>query len=132
MREILDTRFLLECFFTREPVTVERAREKLRDLRRSGSGIIPTIALAEFCYHVCQRAGRRRAEQSVESLVSSGLFLFPLTPRVATLAGSLRCELRDVPMADCIIAATAIQARGKVISDDPHFKRFKKVKAEWI
>jgi len=132
MREILDTRFLLECFFSRDPVMVERAREKLRNLRRAGSGIIPTIALAEFCYSVCQRAGRKSAEQGVESLVSSGLFLFPLTPRTATLAGTLRCELRDVPLADCIIAATAIQARGKVISDDPHFKRFKKVKAEWI
>ncbi len=132
MREVLDTRFLIECFVPGEPSLVERASERIRNLRRAGSGIIPTIALAEFFYQVCRRAGRKRAEQCAESLISSGLSLFPLTPRTATLAGSLRCELRDVPMADCIIAATALQVRGKIISDDPHFKRFKKVKVDWI
>jgi len=132
VREILDTRFLIEYFASADTAVIERAREKLRNLRRTGSGIIPAMALAEFFCHVCQRAGRKRAEQATESLVSSGLFIFPLSPQIAVLAGSLRCEHRDVPMADCIIAATAIQTRGKVISDDPHFKRLGRVKVDWI
>ncbi len=132
MREVLDTRFLIEHFFSDDPETVEKARGRLRNLRRTGSGVIPTIALAEFFCRVCERAGRKRAEQCAESLLASGLSVFPLTPRTATLAGGLRCKLRDVPMADCIIAATAIQVRGKVVSDDPHFKRFRQVKVEWI
>ena len=132
MREILDTRFLLEHFVSSDAAVLEKTRMKLRELRRAGKGVIPTVVLAEFLDQVCERAGRKEAEEKVESLLVSGLSTYPLTPQIAIVAGGLRCTHRGVPMADCIIAATAIHLNGKVVSDDPHFKQIRQVKCAWI
>lgn len=35
-------------------------------------------------------------------------------------------------MGDCIIAATAIKNKAKVLSDDDHFDEMEEVKREWI
>ena len=132
MKEILDTRFFFEHFASSEPATREKTRNKLRELRRNGDGILPTVVLAELVDHTCRRAGRNEARQVSESLLVSGLLIHSLTPAIAVIAGGLKCSHRDVPLADCVIAATAINAGGKVVTNDPHFMRFKQIKLTWI
>lgn len=55
-------------------------------------------------------------------------------PRLTRRWGNwlFKCRYRDVPVGDCIIAATATIKRSKVLSDDPHFDAIKEVKGVWI
>ena len=132
MKEIVDTRFLVEHFVSADPNLVERARERMREIRRTKRGVLPTIALAEFFAQVCRHGGQAKARTLVRALLSSGIPLQPLTTSIALAAGAYRCSNPDVPLADCIIAATAAEHRGLVISDDPHFRRLAKVRVDWI
>src|SRR2546428_120371 len=47
-------------------------------------------------------------------------------------AGFLRCVHRDLPMADCVIAATALRVEGRVVTNDPHFAKVKGLRTTWI
>jgi len=132
MKEILDTRFLLVHAFTDTSDMRDRARRKMEDVRRTREGVLPTVVISEFFSHVCRRAGKREAERHVTSLLAAGLRIEPLTPTIAVAAGGHRCAHWDVPLADCLIAATALELHGRVVSDDPHFRRIPGVQATWI
>ena len=132
MKEVLDTRFLLTHFFSDQPRVLERARSRLRDLRRNGNGVLPTLVLTEFFDQVCRHAGSREAAQKCEALLVSGLDIHSLTPEIALAAGKIRCNHRDTPIADCIIAATATTLDGRVVTDDPHFSKVKGLRTVWI
>ncbi len=132
MREVLDTRFFIAHLVEGDPRVHDRTRAKLRDLRRRGDGVVPTIVVAEFFDQACRRAGRRDATRMCDAILASGLDVRPLTAAVARAAGALRCGNRDIPLADCVIAATAAQLGGKVISDDPHFRELRGVSVAWL
>lgn len=132
MKEILDTRFLITHFFSDQPRVLELARTKLRDLRRTGNGVLPTLVLTELFGQVCRHAGSREATDKCEALIQSGLDIQALTSDIALAGGRIRCRHRDVPIADCIIAATAMHLGGRVVSDDPHFLRVKGLRTTWI
>jgi len=132
MKEILDTRFLIEHFVGAHPEIRERTRRRLRALLRRREGIIPTIALAEFVDQMCRLAGRQEAARIHRAILASGLVLHPLTPAIAAEAGALRCTYRGVPMADCIVAATAVHLDGRVLSDDPHFRSMRGIWTAWL
>ena len=132
MKEVLDTRFLLEHFFNDEPRALERARSRMRDLRRRGDGVLPALVLTEFFDQVCRHAGSKEATRTCEALLLSGLSVHPLTTEVALAAGRIRCAHHDMPIADCVIAATAQVVRGRVLTDDPHFSKVKGLRTTWI
>jgi len=72
------------------------------------------------------------AESRYQALVQSGLLIQDLTHEIAKRAGILKSQHKNVPMGDCIIAATAIVNNGKILSDDPHFDIIKEIKRNWI
>jgi predicted nucleic acid-binding protein len=131
LKEVLDTRFLIELFFSADAQALERARVKLRDLRRRREGVVPTLVLVEFFDQACRRAGKRKASEACDAILASGLESGPLTPAIARTAGGLRCRHRTVPIADCVVAATAAELDGRVVSDDPHFGELG-VRVAWL
>jgi predicted nucleic acid-binding protein len=132
LNEVLDTRFFIEHFFSSDPGTNAKTRRKLRSLIADGRGIVPSIVLAETVSVVCQRRGRKEAEQRHRSMVLSGLQLAELTSEIAGDAGLLKCRYRDIPFGDCIIAATALELKARVVSDDAHFRSVEGLKRAWL
>jgi len=56
-----------------------------------------------------------------------------LDSQTAIEAARLRCKYADLPMADVIIAATAIITSSDfVLTDDIHIRQVKEVKTKWI
>jgi len=55
-----------------------------------------------------------------------------LTARIAKQAGLLKCQFKNLPIGDCIIASTAIINQTRIISDDLHFNAIKETKRDWI
>ncbi len=69
----------------------------------------------------------------VNSIIRSNFQIIDLDPKIALSAATLRCRHRDLPTADSIIAATAIELKSNtVFTDDPHFQKIRKNDGEWI
>ena len=132
MKEVLDTRFLVEYFYSNKIDSKKRATRKLQELIAKNEGILPTIVLAEIVQITCEKRGKDMAESRYEALTQSGLQIQNLTPPIAKHAGFLKSKYRNVPIGDCIIAATAITNNARILSDDPHFDEVKETKHTWI
>jgi predicted nucleic acid-binding protein len=55
-----------------------------------------------------------------------------LTAKIAKCTGILNSKDRNISIVDCTIAATAIEAHARVLSDDPHFDAITEAKRAWI
>ena len=132
MKEILDTRFLVEYFYSNQADVKNKIASKLQDLISKNNGILPTIVVAEITQITCEKRGKDMAESRYQALIQSGLLIQDLTQEIAKHAGILKSQHKNVPIGDCIIAATAIANNGKILSDDPHFDIIQETKRNWI
>ncbi len=132
MKEILDSKFLLTHYGAKDEEILSRTRTKLAALRRERRGVLPSIVIAEVVNAICQEAGRPEALAQLRALEHAGLEVVPLDAGLAREAGLLKCVHRDIPMADCVIAATALRLRGRVVTNDPHFSKMKGLRTTWI
>ena len=80
----------------------------------------------------CGRRGKDMAESHYQALIQSGLEIQSLTSSIARQAGLFKCQYKNLPMGDCIIAATAILNHARIVSDDPHFDCITETKRIWI
>jgi predicted nucleic acid-binding protein len=132
LKTVLDTRFLTEHFYAANTETRQKTTRKLRELTQRKEAILPTIVISETIQTVCQRIGKDEAQNCYQTLLISGLQIMSLTPTIAKQAGLIKCQHKSVPMGDCVIAATAITNKAKILSDDPHYDAIKETKRTWI
>ena len=132
MKEILDSTFLVTHYTTDDERILSRTRAKLAALRRERRGVLPSVVVAEVTNAVCREGGREKALAQLGALEHAGLEVMPLDIGLARDAGLLKCVHRDVPMADCVIAATALRLGGRVVTNDPHFSKVKGLRTTWI
>lgn len=132
MKEVLDSRFLIEYYYSDNKETKQKTSRKLKDLIQRKEGVLPTIVISETIRTVCCKVGKDEAEICYFSIVTSGLLIQDLNPKIAKDAGLLKCQHKNLPIGDCIIAATAIQNHARILSDDPHFDSIKETKRTWI
>ncbi len=129
---VLDSRFVMEYFYSDKTETKQKATKKLKDLIQRKEGILPTIVISETIQTICEQIGKEEAEICYANLTQSGLKIQSLTSPIAKQAGLLRSKYRNIPMGDCIIAATAIANQATILSDDPHFDAIQETKRSWI
>ncbi len=132
MKEVLDTRFLRELFYSDQAEIKEKTRRKMKTLEANCEGILPTIVIAEITQITYVTRGKDMAESRYQDLVQSGLAIQNLTSIIAKQAGIFKGKYRNLPMVDCIIAATAQLNHARIISDDPHFDSIDEIKRIWI
>jgi predicted nucleic acid-binding protein len=132
LKEVLDTRFFIEHFYSDQTQTKQKMAIRLKELVQRKEGILPTIVISEVIQVTCEKRGKELAEIRYHSLMESGLQIVDLTPIIAKQAGLIKCQYKDVPMGDCIIAATAITNQARILSDDQHYGRIKETKSTWI
>ena len=132
MKMVLDSRFIMEYFYSDKTETKQKATKKLKDLIQRKEGILPTIVISETIQTICEKIGKEEAEICYANLTQSGLKIQSLTSPIAKQAGLLRSKYRNIPMGDCIIAATAIANQATILSDDPHFDAIQETKSSWI
>jgi predicted nucleic acid-binding protein len=132
LKEVLDTRFLSEYFYSAQLETKKKTTRKLKELIAKNDGVMPTIVIAEIIQITCTKRGKNVAESRYNALIQSGLQIQNLTPLIAKQAGFLKSKYQNVPLGDCIIAATAIENHARILSDDPHFDKIKETKRTWI
>jgi len=101
-------------------------------LINENEGILPTIVIAEITQITCALRGKDMAQSRYQALIQSGLEIQNLTPEIAQQAGIYKCQYSNLPMGDCIIAATAIVNHARILSDDPHFDVIRETKRIWL
>lgn len=132
MPPTLDTRFFLTHFLADTEDLRRRTSRKMAEFERA-MAIVPTIVLHEVYKFQFENVGRDVAELRVDTIMKSGFTFVDLDPKIAITSARLRCRYKELPTADAIVAATAVEMKsGQVVSDDPHFKEVKAIKTEWI
>ena len=132
MKQVLDSRFLVEYYYSQDREIRQKANQKMKELTQTNSGIIPTIVVCETIQLICSREGKEKAEMIYLSIMTSGIKIESLSPSIAKEAGILKSVYKQVPVGDCIIAATAIRNQARIISDDSHFDSIKETKRTWL
>lgn len=132
MKEVLDSRFLIEHYYSPNLETKQKTSKKLKELIQHNKGLLPTIVISETIKTICEKIGREEAEICYISIIASGLQIQDLNPPIAKQAGLLKCRYKNIPMGDCIVASTAMVNQAKILSDDPHFDNMTEVKRSWI
>ena len=127
MRRVYDTRFFVEHYYSADEETLRRTRE---ELRRPGQKIVPTVVIHELYKLTLEKEGRDTAKLRAE-LLRKEFKLAALDYDIAVSSAEIRRKYR-IPMADSIIAATALKAKASCITDDPHLKTIREVKTKWI
>jgi predicted nucleic acid-binding protein len=132
LKYVLDSRFLIEYYYSQNPEIKQKSNQKLRELIRTSNGIVPTIVICEIIQLIFSREGKQKADMIYLSIVSSGMKIENLSPSIAKDAGILKSTYKHIPIGDCIIAASAINNQARILSDDPHFDLIKETKRTWL
>jgi predicted nucleic acid-binding protein len=130
--EVIDTRFLLEYFLSDDEETKSKTSKHFRSIIEKKTGIIPTIVVAEIVRYVADKRGREEATIRYLSLKGSGLAVANLTAEIAKEAGLLKSQHPNIPTGDCIVAATALASKAKILSDDRHYDEIKGTTRTWL
>lgn len=73
MKMVLDSRFIMEYFYSDKTDTKQKATKKLKDLIQHKEGILPTIVISETIQTICEKIGKEEAEICYANLTQSGL-----------------------------------------------------------
>ena len=130
--EVIDSRFLLEYFLSDNQETKSKTSKRLRSMMEKRTGILPTIVVTEIVRYVSDKRGKEEATIRYLSLKRSGLTSADLTAEIAREAGLLKSIYPNIPTGDCIIAATALAKKAKILSDDHHYDEIKGVTKTWL
>lgn len=120
-----DTRFFVEFFGQKDP----EKKKQLIHLASQG-GRCSTITLHELYKLFSEIEGKEVAELRF-NILRSTYEIAPVSSSIARDSALLRLQ-QNIPVADSIIAATALEKDRVVITDDPHFSQLPKIKAKWI
>lgn len=130
MRACLDTRFYFTHYAQEVPSWTRRVVEAGR---LQGSRLVSsTVTITELVSLMTPGVGLDAVHLRVDSAKDAGIEFIPTSEEIAHQAGEILLKERDLPMADAIIAATAMaHAEGRVYTDDPHFKRIPGIRVIW-
>ena len=125
----LDTRFYFAHALGKSP-WMDRV---LDQARLSGSRIVSsTITIAELLSNMGSIMGLETVQLRISSAKNHGVEFVPPSEGIASRAGEIALKIRDLPLADVIIAATALDlVQGRVCTDDPHFASIPGIQPFW-
>ena len=79
-----------------------------------------------------QSVGLETVRLRIDSAKEAGIRFVPPSEEIAHQAGAILLKGRDLPIADAIIAATAIiHSEGRIYTDDPHFSNISGIRLVW-
>ena|SRR3990172_2643403 len=130
LRACLDTRFYFTHYGQKTPSWTRRIVEAGR---LPGSGLVSsTVTITELISLMTPSVGLDTVRLRVDSAKDAGIKFVPPSEEIAHQAGEILLRVGDLPIADGIIAATAMaHTQGRVYTDDPHFKRIPGVRVLW-
>ncbi len=129
LKACLDTRF----YFTHYQETPSWTRRVVEASRQQGSRIISSaVTITELVSLMTPSAGLDAVRVRIQSAKEARIEFIPPSETISHLAGEILLKDRSLPIADAIIAATAIvHTEGRVYTDDPHFEKITGIHPIW-
>jgi predicted nucleic acid-binding protein len=126
----LDTRFFFAYY---SPESPDWAKRLVESGRTPGAGLVAsTVTITELVSLMTPTVGRDTVDVRIRSAREAGISFIPPSEEIASKAGEIALKEGDLPLADAIIAATAIdRTGGRVYTDDPHFRRISGIHVAW-
>ena len=125
-RNLYDTRFFVEYFYSDDAGFLRRLKEDLMAVRER---MVSTLTIHEIHRINLEREGREVATMRSET-VRRDFNVVDVGYETAVRSAELRSRHR-IPMADSVIAATAQIYRCPLVSDDSHFQEIENLKTRW-
>ncbi len=117
----------MEHFYSRD---AEVIRSTTSEVRREKGKAISSIVIRELYRLTLQKEGRQVARSRTE-LLGKDSDVVQVDSQLAVTSAELR-QKYGTPMADSIIAATAILLKAACVTDDPHILRIRQVRSRWV
>jgi len=134
LKVILDTRFFFS-YYNPEDENIGGWSRKIVEKISKGDieAFSSTITVTELYNTMGRVIGKDVVKLRILSMKQSNISFIPLDEEIAHLAGMIALKIARIPLADAIIAATAlIHAGGVVLTDDEHFKLIKGIRIRWL
>ena len=125
-RNLYDTRFFVEYFYSDDAGFLRRLKEDLMAVRER---MVSTLTIHEIHRINLEREGREVATMRSET-IRRDFNVVDVDYETAVRSAELRTRHR-IPMADSVIAATAQIYRCPLVSDDSHFQEIENLKTRW-
>jgi toxin FitB len=126
-RRLYDTRFFVEYFFSQDMELVKKLKQELRSVKER---LVSALTIHEMYRINLKREGRDVALLRSEA-IRSDFTVIDVNYETAVRSADLRGR-HQIPMADSVIAATALCHECPLFSDDPHFTQIDEIKTVWI
>lgn len=124
---LVDTGVWISAFCPSNQTSCLKIRELLKKLEEKEKVVTCGIVLTEFA----RGLGETKKEIEALGILESHEYL-EIVKDVFLYAGQLSKNLDKkglkTPLTDCLIAAVAMFYKATLVTDDPHFKRFKALK----
>lgn len=85
----------------------------------ASKGYVSSITIAELTYIYNRNDKKSEGEACIHALLNTSLEIIPVDTDIAISAGNLKKH--KISLADAIIAATALQVKATVVTNDTHF-----------
>ena len=122
-----DTRFFIEHYYSKDPKTIASTTREIREERDKA---ISSVVIHEVYRFTLKKDGREVAILRAD-LMEKDFAVIPVDEGLAVASAELR-QKYDIPMADSIIAATAISLKSPCVTDDTHITGIREAKTRWI
>ena len=126
-KRLYDTRFFVEYFFSEDTELVKKLKQELRSVKER---LISALTIHEIYRINLKREGRDVALLRSKA-VHSDFTVVEVNYEMAIVSADLRGR-HQIPMADSVIAATALSCECQLFSDDPHFTQIDAIRTIWI
>jgi predicted nucleic acid-binding protein len=126
-RVLYDTRLIAAIYY---PSSEDEAARIRQELTSNLSRYVSSVTVYELYKLSLDSEGRDTADLRTE-LLKRDFSITNLDWKIAKQAALLWKKYR-LPMADAIIAATAMQLKAACVTNDPHFSRIKEIRVRWV
>jgi predicted nucleic acid-binding protein len=123
---VYDTRFLVEYFFSPKHATTQALKEHLQS---TGEKMISAVTIHEIHKLNLRKLDKETAKLR-NTLIKNEFKIIDVDYEIAVASAELSNKYK-IPLADSVIAATALGAGCPLVSDDEHFKRINGLKTRW-
>jgi predicted nucleic acid-binding protein len=125
-RRLYDTCFFVEYFYSENAELLRKLKDELR--------LVKDRMVSSLTVHEIHRINLLREGKDVAALGSNTIKrdfkIVGVDYKTAVKSAEIRTQ-HKMPMADCVIAATAQIYECSLFSDDNHFKEIENLKTKW-
>jgi predicted nucleic acid-binding protein len=126
-RIVYDTRFIAAVYY---PSSDDEASRIRKELTTNLSRYVSSVTVYEIYKLTLESEGRETADLRIE-LLRRDFGITNLDWKIAKQAALLWKKYR-IPMADAVIAATALHLKAICVTNDPHFAKIKEIRSQWV